>query len=136
MQCLADFLVWRRPRVAELWLCLDPCWGRDAPEPSPGDRARVRGLACAVLALLSDQPFKLVLHSHLGADWMPRLPHVKDAAVQVYETDTDRECRAGRSAFGIGLQMPQTLLTPCPRPESQLQPPLIGWWTACRAWSA
>ena len=98
LQSLLDFLVRRRPRVARLLLSLAPGFQRGGEERAPGDRERLRCLACAVLALPSDQRFKLVLHSHMGADWMPRLSRVADADLDLDESDTDRECR--RTALG------------------------------------
>lgn len=89
-----DSVVQRRPRVARLFLSLDPGWGGWGAGPSPSDRLRQRCLACSVLALLSGQRFELVLHSCVCGDWMPRLPRVSKAAVEVSGAGTDRECTA------------------------------------------
>lgn len=84
----------------------------------------MRRLAGTVLALLTDQPFKLRLSSHSGADWMPRLPLVTQADVEVYEADTPddnaRECRRAAPHFHQPACIQQTATQ---HPPQQLPSP-------------
>lgn len=88
LQSLLDFLQRRRPRVAVLSLALDHGDWHDQ---------RVFSIARSLLTALFNQPFKLELSSHEGADLMPRLPLLTDAKLDLrgrFGTAAERERRA------------------------------------------
>ncbi len=165
LQSLLDFLLRRRPRVSELSLDLQSGsrWGQgeslEEALSMAANRERLRGLACAVLALLSDQPLKLTLSSDMGAHWVPRMAHVTQATSELHLSEEDdsleRELAGSPLLFG-GRGRPgctaldgcmhrlscidtndctTLLLTGVRHPSSHPQPPWIGWRTACRAWT-